>query len=98
MYPKSRYAAEGVCFECHVVAWQYVLHESVELSAGFDSWSRALAGADHGAHDGGDRCVIGVERMNCDRTPRCAVYGRFLHGARHQPCSLFAVSAILRPW
>jgi len=50
MYPKSRYAAEGVCFECHVAAWQYALHESVELSAGFDSWSRALAGADHGAH------------------------------------------------
>jgi hypothetical protein len=26
MYPKSRYAAEGVCFECHDAAWQYALH------------------------------------------------------------------------
>src|SRR5882724_5650615 len=66
MYPKSRYAAEGVCFECHVLAWQYALHESVELSAGFDSWSRALAGADHGAQGGGDRCVFGIERMYID--------------------------------
>src|SRR5258708_24564330 len=37
MYPKSRYAAEGVCFESHVVARQNALHESVELSACFDS-------------------------------------------------------------
>src|SRR3984893_6949911 len=79
MYPKSRYAAKGVCFECHVVAWQYALHESVELSAGFDSWSRALAGADHGAHGGGDRCVFGIERMYRDITRRCAVCGRSLH-------------------
>src|ERR1700694_1547762 len=79
MYPKSRYAAEGVCFECHVAAWQYALHESVELSAGFDSWSCALAGADHGAHGGGDRCVFGIERMYRDITRRCAVCGRSLH-------------------
>src|ERR1700682_624036 len=79
MYPKSRYAAEGVCFECHVIAWQYALHERVELSAGFDSWSRALAGADHGAHGGGDRCVFGIERMYCDKTRRSAVCGRSLH-------------------
>src|SRR5450755_4414197 len=101
MYPKPRYAAEGICFECHVVAWQYALHESVELSARFDSWSRALAGADHGAHGGGDRCVFGVERMDYDKTLRCAVCGRILHSqlsAQHQPCSLFAISAILRPW
>src|ERR1700730_5598924 len=25
MYPKSRYAAEGVCFECHDAPWQYAL-------------------------------------------------------------------------
>src|ERR1700730_18603551 len=36
-HPKSRYAAEGVCCERHVAAWRYALHESVELSAGFDS-------------------------------------------------------------
>src|SRR5258708_20548329 len=68
MYPKSRHAAEGVCFECHVVAWQYSLHESVELSARFDSLSRALGGADHGAKGGGDRCVFGIERMYYDRS------------------------------
>src|ERR1700730_5410548 len=77
MYPKSRYAAKGVCFECHVVAWQYALNESVELSAGFDSWSRALAGTDHGAHGGGDRCVFGIERMYGDS--RCAVCGQSLN-------------------
>src|SRR6266850_5388171 len=75
MYPKSRYAAEGVCFECHVVAWQYALHESVELSARFDSLPRALGGADHGAKGGGDRCVFGIERMRYDKIPRCAVCG-----------------------
>jgi len=34
-------------------------------------------------------------------TRRCTVCGRCLHSqwfARHQPCSLLAVSAILRPW
>src|SRR6266404_1112636 len=79
MYPKSRYAAEGVCFKCHVVAWQYALHKSVELSARFDSWSRALAGADHGAHGGGDRRVFGIKRMNRDITRRCAVCDRSVH-------------------
>src|SRR2546428_9683179 len=79
MYPKSRYATECVCFECHVVAWRYALHENIELSAGFDSWSRALAGADHGAHGGGDRSVFGIERMYRDITRRCAVCGRSLH-------------------
>src|SRR6267143_1869591 len=79
MYPKTRYTAEGVCVERHVVGWQYALHESVELSAGFGSCSRALEGADHGAHGGGDRCVFGIERMYCDRPLRCAVYGRSLH-------------------
>jgi len=78
MYPKSRYGAEDVCFECHVAAWQYALDESVELSASFDSWSRALAGADHDAHGGGDRCVFGIERMYRDITRRRAVCGRAL--------------------
>src|SRR6266567_842885 len=78
MYPKSRYAAEGVCFECHVVAWQYALHESVVLFAGFASWSRALAGADHCAQGGGDRCIFGIERMYRDITRRCAFHSRFL--------------------
>ena len=64
MYPKSRYATDGVCFESHVISWQYALHESVELSAGFLSWSRAFAGTDHGAHRGGDHCVFGIERMD----------------------------------
>src|SRR5436309_6036054 len=62
-HPKSRYAAQGVFFECHVLSWQYALHESVVLSASFDAWSRAFAGAEHGAHGGGDRCVFGIERM-----------------------------------
>src|SRR5260221_6328415 len=75
LYPKPRYTAESVCFECHVVAWQYVLHESVELSARFDSLSRALGGADHGAKGGGDRCVFGIERMYYDRTRRRAACG-----------------------
>jgi hypothetical protein len=35
--PNSWYAAEGVSFECHVVARQNALHESIELSACFDS-------------------------------------------------------------
>src|SRR6267378_1305075 len=94
MYPKSRYAAEGVCFECHVAAWQYALHESVELSAGFDSWSRALAGAEHGAHGGSDRCVFGIERMYRDITRRCAVCGRSLH-SRFLFCHDFLLSAIV---
>src|SRR5258706_140134 len=71
---------ESVCFECHVVAWQYALHESVELSARFDSLSRALGGADHGAKGGGDRCVFGIERMRYDKILRCAVCRRSLHG------------------
>src|SRR5882757_2495678 len=90
MYPKSRYAAEGVCFECHVVAWQYALHENVELSARFDSWSRALAGAEHGAHGGGDRCVFGIERVCYDKTLRCAFCGKSLH--RQVPLRLQWVS------
>src|SRR5258708_6877442 len=79
MDPQARYAAEGVCFECHVAAWHYALHERVELSAGFDAWSRALAGADHGAHGGGDRRGFGIERMYRDIPGRCAVWGRSLH-------------------
>src|SRR5712672_2502220 len=79
MYPKSRYAAEGVRFECHVVAWQYALHESVELSARFDSPRHALDGTGHGAHRGGDRCVFRIERMYYDKVRRCAVCGRSWH-------------------
>src|ERR1700693_4165286 len=79
MYPHPRYTAEGVCFERHVVAWQYALHESVELSARFDSWSRALGGTGHGAHGGGERCVFGIEPMNCDKARRCTVCGCSLH-------------------
>jgi hypothetical protein len=62
MYPNSRYVAEGVCFECLVVARQNALHESIELYACFDSAWRALGGAGHGARGGGDRSVFGIER------------------------------------
>ena len=82
MYPNSRYAAEGVCFECHVVARQNALHESVELSASFDSRGHALGGADHGAQGGGDRSIFGIERMYYDKVRRCAVCGRSLHSHR----------------
>jgi hypothetical protein len=68
MYPKSTYAAEGVCFECHVVARQNALHESVELYARFDSPRHALDGTGHGALGDDDRCVFGIERMYYDRT------------------------------
>jgi len=33
------------------------------VPAGFDSWSRALAGADHGAHGGGDRGKSAVRKL-----------------------------------
>src|SRR6266403_4321894 len=79
MYPKSRYAAEGVCSECHVDAWQYALHKSVELSASFDSWPRALAGTNRGTRGGNDRCIFGIERMYRDMPRRCAVCGRSFH-------------------
>src|ERR1700722_1921870 len=79
MYPKSRYAAEAVRFECHVAVWQYALHQSVERSAGFDSCSRAFAGTEHAAHGGGDRCVFEIERMYRDITRRYVVSGRLLH-------------------
>jgi hypothetical protein len=67
-------------FECHVVAWQYALHESVELRACFDTGSRALGRSEHGAHGGGNRCIFGIERMYRCITGRCAVFGQSLHG------------------
>src|SRR6266436_1021241 len=79
MYPNSRYAAEGVRFERHVVARRNALHECVELSARFDSLSRAIYRAGHGAHGGGDRCIFGIERMYYDKTRRRAVSGGLLH-------------------
>src|SRR5450432_2552222 len=68
MYPESWNAAEGVCFECHVVGWQHALHENVKLRARVDSRRYALGGTDHGAHGSGDRSIFGVERMEHDRT------------------------------
>jgi hypothetical protein len=79
MCPNSRYAAEGGCFECHVVARQNALHESIELSACFDSAWHALGGAGHGAHGGGDRSIFGIDRMYYDKVRRCAVWGRSMH-------------------
>src|SRR6266576_143036 len=78
-YPNSRYAAERVCFECHVVARRNALHESIELSACFDSAWHALGGADHRVHSGGDRSILGIERMYDDKVRRCGVSGGSLH-------------------
>jgi hypothetical protein len=69
------YAAEGVCFESHVVARQNALHESIELSACFDSAWHALRGADRGAQGGGDRSIFGIERMYYGKVRRRAVCG-----------------------
>src|SRR5260221_6139961 len=86
MYPESRYAAKRARFECHVVARRYVLHESVELRARFDSLSRALGGAHHGAKGGGDRGIFGIERMYRDTTRRCAVcVGEIRPSPRREP-------------
>src|SRR5258706_7247473 len=37
MHPKPRYAADCVCFACHLVARQYALHANVAPSARLDS-------------------------------------------------------------
>ena len=77
-YPKSGYAAEAPFLECHVLPWQYTLQESVVRSAGFDSRSHALAGAEHWPYGGGNRGVFGIEWMDRNVTCQCAVSSRVL--------------------
>src|SRR5258706_5650861 len=85
MYPQTRYAAEQVCVECHVAARRYSLDQRVVLCACVDSWSRALAGADHGAQGGGDLRVFGVERMNHDRRAQSASFVSARSNSRSRP-------------
>ena len=40
MYPKSRYAAEGVCFESHIASWRYT---EIPHALGCDGWLTARA-------------------------------------------------------
>ena len=68
MDPNSRYAANQVCFECHVIARRDAPYEGIVLCASFASpWDDPFGGPHHGAQGGGDRTICGIERIHRDK-------------------------------